>query len=176
MLDGKNCDFNGWSGAYAWIEGYAGSVKCLNLVYSAGKIWYNIGGKDNYLRAVPPVQLALPEEPNKWHEVELNILDDYTAKNEHEPWDTGNIDRIVINLGVWNINDGYPQPFAIYFDDIQTLPGFSGNSHANGKAIEAKSKEAQWWRGKTIPFTHTTGEHRYVLETPLRYPREIDKK
>ncbi len=73
MLDGKNCDLNGLCGAYIWIEGYQGSLKKVNLMYSANKIWYNIGGNYNYIRLAPPVQFALNDTPDKWHKVTLNI-------------------------------------------------------------------------------------------------------
>jgi len=37
-----------------------------------------------------------------------------------------------------------------------------------------KPKEREWWRNKLTPFTHTAGEHRYHLETDIKYG--IDKK
>ena len=170
-LDGKQCDFDGLCGAYIWIEGFEKSVKLLNVVYSLHWVWYNIGGKDSLIRTVPPVQMDLDSRPDKWHHAVLNPKRDYHHFNENKPFDTSNIDSLVINLGVWNINDGREQPFAIFLDNIVRKNGKIA-SNVDGKKIKSKPKQRQWWRNKLVPFTHTAGEHRYVMETKRRYKPE----
>ncbi len=170
-LDGKNCDLNGFSGAYVWIEGYGGSMKRLNLMYSAGKIWCNIGGKMTYFRLVPPIMLALNEEPGQWHEATLNIADDFDKYNKANNQFTNlNIDRLIVNLGLWNINDGDPQPFGIFFKQFNIDYNLGQSSNVNGSQVAQKDNDNDvWWRGKYVKSTHVAGEHRYVIGTNVNY-------
>ncbi len=175
LLDGENCDFNGYCGAYVWVEGYSGSMKMLNLMYSANKIWYNLGGKDNYLRLVPPVQLALNETPDTWLKAELNIAEDYTRfKEKGSDYSNLNIDRIILSFGIWHVNDGSSQPFAAYFDNVK-ISRSTKSSNINGKAVQAKPNEQVWWRGKDHRGTNIAGEHHYFYETPMNYKTEKQK-
>ncbi|MDZ7721712.1 MAG: metallophosphoesterase [candidate division KSB1 bacterium] len=170
-LDKEHCDFNGVCGAYVWIEGFEGSVKLLNMVYSLHWMWYNMGGKAGLLRTVPPVQMDLNAETGRWHHAVLNPKHDDRQFNENEPFDTSGLDRLVISIGTWNINDGDEQPFAVYINRVQRRNG-SVLSSVNGVKLQPKPKEKQWWRSKLTPFTHTAGEHRYVLEMDRNYKPE----
>lgn len=176
MLEGNNCDFNGYGGLYVWIEGYCGSKKMLNLMYSANKIWYNIGGNANYLRIVHPIQLALDETPDVWQKASLNIAEDYSKfKEKGNNYNSLQINRIILSFGIWNINDGSPQPFAAYFDNVK-LSNTGGASNINGKAIQAKNQKNIWWRGKDHRSTNIAGEHHYYYETSLNYKTKKQKK
>ena len=75
------------------------------------------------------------------------------------------LDRLVINLGVWTINDGADYPYGIYFTDFKLEPDSSAQSIAGGRRIEAKEDAKIWWLGKYMPFTHIAGNHRYILGT-----------
>ncbi len=176
LLDGENCDFNGYCGAYVWVEGYSGSKKMLNLMYSANKIWYNIGGKNNYIHLVPPVQLALDESPDIWQKATLNIAEDYTKfKEKGGDYELLNINKIILSFGIWNINDGGEQPFAAYFDNVK-ISKETVSSNINGRAIQAKEQKHIWWRGKDHRSTNIAGEHHYFYETTVNYKTKKQEK
>ena len=176
MLDGENCDFDGFCGAYIWVEGFKGSVKLVNLIYAANQIWVNMGGRFSLQREVTPSFMTLNEKPDEWHRCKLYLADDYDKYNDHgKKFADHGIDRLIINLGLWNINDGNEQPFAIYFDEISIGQG-NGESMAGDYKIEAKPVESRWWRGKTTPNMHIAGEHRYHLATEPEYTQLKDNK
>ena len=164
MLDGKNCDFNGYAGAYVWFEGFCGAVKKLGMCYSAHKIWVNIGGKFAGIHEVWNHHFALNEEVDKWHNVVINLKEDYENKTE-KSFDELNIDRIVITLGTWNLNDGPEQPFGMYIDDIKLKYDLAVGSNINDVPIKIKPKEDEWWRGLIWENKNLSGEHRYVVPT-----------
>jgi hypothetical protein len=165
LIDGEHSDLAGYCGAYVWIEGYSSSHKVLSIMYSANKIWVNIGGQYSKNRALPAIQLGLNEETDTWHECFLNIAEDHDANSESRPFKDLAIDRLVINLGVWNLNDGEDQPFGIYFTGFRLDDNPSGSSRAGDILISPKGEEDKWWRNKIWPWKNIAGEHRYVIAT-----------
>lgn len=164
-IDGSVTTPRGYSGGYAWIEGFSGSQKRFNLVYSAGKIWVNIGGKYARLREYPPIQMGLSEQPDIWHDAALNIASDYEKTESGVSWAALQVDRLVIHFGVWNLNDGEEHPFGIYFTDLSQDYRPDESSHIGGEVIVQKPKEDEWWRNKLWPWKNIAGEHRYVIST-----------
>jgi len=164
-IDGDASDPGRYSGGYAWIEGYAGSKKVFNMIYSAGMIWVNIGGKYSQIREYTYIQMALSEKTDVWHHTTLNIAEDYDRADRGTKFTELGVDRLVLNLGVWNINDGDLQPFGIYYTDlsISQVPGPSSN--IDGVAIVTKPKEKEWWRNKIWPSVNIAGEQRYIIAT-----------
>ncbi|HKK68548.1 MAG TPA: hypothetical protein VJ946_10055, partial [Bacteroidales bacterium] len=81
--------------------------------------------------------------------------------------------RLVVNFGTWHINEGKPQPFSFFVNQVSVEEG-NVASTVGHKKLTKKPKEREWWRNKLTPFTHTAGEHRYHLETDIKYG--IDKK
>ncbi len=107
--------------------------------------------------------------PNEdWANVILNPGKDFNRREKERKFGALRIDRLVINLGVWHMNEGEEQPFGIYFTgfDLQSTNRLdSKTSQVNGSEIVKKKEEEVWWRGKHVPFTHLAGEHRYHLAT-----------
>lgn len=164
-IDGQQTDTEGYCGGYVWIEGYSLSSKVLNLMYSVNKIWVNIGGQYSKTRSVPTVQLGLNNRTDTWHECLLNIREDHDTYSHGRSFMELDIDRLIINLGVWNLNDGDDQPFGIYFKDIGLDNGQPSSSQAGGIRIGPKAEEDRWWRNKIWPWRNIAGEHRYIIAT-----------
>jgi hypothetical protein len=164
-IDGTNTDAKGFSGGYAWIEGFSGREKCFNMIYSAGKVWVNIGGKFGQVREYPHIQMALLNSPDEWHSAHLNIAEDYDRSDRGTRFADLQVDRLVVTLGVWNINDGDPQPFGIYFTGISLVSRPASSSDVDGQTVGPKPKEDEWWRNKLWPSVNIAGEHRYIIAT-----------
>ena len=165
FIDGQLTDINGYCGAYVWIEGYSLSNKVLNIMYSVNKIWVNIGGQYGKTRNVPTVQMGLNNRTDTWNECLLNIKEDHDSHSERLSFEELEIDRLIINLGVWNLNDGDDQPIGIYYKDFKLDYDLPGYSEAGGKRIDPKSEKDKWWRNKIWPWKNIAGEHRYIIST-----------
>ncbi len=163
-LDGKNCDFNGFSGMYVWVEGYTGSVKTLNLIYTAGKAWVNMGNTYGRSTSLKPMFFNLNNAPDKWHKVILNIKNDFEKNKDGVLYDENSPERLVISLGIWNINDGNDQPFASYFDGFKLKYNLDSISFAGSQNIDLKNDNMKWWVGKQMKRTNLAGEHHYHIE------------
>ena len=89
----------------------------VDLLHSPAKI---IG--DKYVKdkndITKNIHLGLSEDPGKWHEVSINPANDYETNYEKGYKDL-QLDRLVINLGVWTVNDGSDFPYGIYFTDLK---------------------------------------------------------
>jgi len=168
-IDGAVTDPNGFSGGYVWVEGFSGSRKVFNLLYSAGPVWVNIGGKYAQIREFPHILMDLPAEADRWHRAELNIGADYDRAGQAEPFNRLGTDRLLLHLGVWNLNDGEEQPFGIYFTGLEVQPAdaVSGGarSQVNGHPVDIKRDGGKWWRNKIWPWKNIAGEHRYIIAT-----------
>jgi hypothetical protein len=156
---------NGYCGGYVWLEGYSHSNKVLNLMYSVNKIWVNIGVQYSKNLKVPSIQMGLHNRTDTWNECLLNIREDHDAHSQGRSFGELDIDRLILNLGVWNINDGDDQPFGIYFNGFRLDYDLPGSSQAGGVRIDPKSREDEWWRNKTGLSRNLAGEHRYVIAT-----------
>jgi len=166
FIDGEISDMGGYCGAYAWMEGYARSKKVLNLIYSVNKIWVNIGAQYSKSVKVPSVQMGLSGKTDTWNECMLNIREDHDIHSQGLSFGEMDIDRLIVNLGVWNINEGDDQPFSIYFTDFRLDYDLQGSSQSGGIRIYPKGKEDEWWRNKSGISTNLAGEHRYFIATP----------
>ena len=160
------CDLDGLCGGYLWIEGYEKSFRQFNLVYSAGMAYANPIAK----RSERNHEIFHFDLPNnfEWSDVILNIRKDFESVEDGRGFDELNIDRLVLTLGVWTLNEGPDQPFGFYVTDFelshQKKP-FDTISSVNGSPLRRKDQEKIWWQGKHVPFIHLAGEHRYHLET-----------
>jgi 3',5'-cyclic AMP phosphodiesterase CpdA len=165
-VDNNHFDPEGFCGGYVWIEGYDRSFRQFNLVYSAGKAYANPAGRgrDN---AFPVHHYHLPARSD-WTDVVLHLKDDFNRAEKERKYEDLNIDRLVINLGVWHMNEGGDQPFGIYFTDFDlksTRRDVTAFSAIEGTRIKQKDDQQVWWLGRHIPFIHLAGEHRYHLAT-----------
>ena len=163
-LDGKNCDFNGINGMYVWVEGFKGSSKTMNLIYSANQIITTFGWLGN--NSVPTVFYDLSALADQWHKVSLNIKNDFERNENGLKYNDLRPDRLLVNMGIWNVNMGADQSFASYFDQFNLKYGLNAKSKIDGKLIKLKDDKLKWKMGKDIlyPPTHVAGEHHYYVE------------
>jgi hypothetical protein len=73
------------------------------------------------------------------------------------------IDRFVVNLGVWTINDGFDQKAGVWFSDLKLNfmdPDTNNLSLINGITINKKDDKYMWWGGNK----HVAGEHQIWME------------
>jgi hypothetical protein len=164
-IDGKNTVPHGYSGAYILVEGFRGSNNLLKLMYSSGKIWVNAWGVRKQNKEVPYHHFDMPTEVEKWHNCQLSIGSDYERVEKGKKFLDLKLDRLVVTLGVWNLNDGEEWPFGIYFTDLkvdleQFRPSFIG-----ARGIYEKDESQVWRRNKIWPSINIAGEHRYVIAT-----------
>ncbi len=164
-IDETITDPEGYCGGFIWVEGFSGSSKVLNLMFSAGKVWVNIGRNYGQVREFPYIQRGLPAEPGTWYRSVLNIGEEYNRAGWGRTFGELEADRLVVNMGVWNINDGEEQPFGIYFTDLELAYDLDQPSSAGGMLVGPKAKEDEWWRNKLWPSVNISGEHRYIIAT-----------
>jgi hypothetical protein len=70
----------------------------------------------------------------------------------------------VVSAGIWNINNGRPQPFATFLSNFRLEYGENLPSQIDGKAIEPLPEARKWWHGKTVPWGNVAGEHHFHIE------------
>jgi hypothetical protein len=161
-IDGNNTDPKAWAGAFVWIEGFNKGFKLLNMAYWAGKAFGGLNDRFYDNTNVDFKHFHLSDAPDQWHQVSLNIVADY-EKGGEDFGDLG-LDRLVINLGTWHINDGESQPFGIFFDGFHFAEK-SSESKVGDNLITASPDNKKWWMRKYEPFVHIAGEHRYHMST-----------
>jgi len=164
FLDAKNCDFNGWNGAFVWIEGFKKTTHVFNLIYFANKAMVNLGGTYGRTNRSKAVINRLNNIPDTWHSVQLNIKNDFVNGNKGRSFESLNPDRLVLSFGIWNVNDGSEQPFASYFNHPKISYNKNLVSNINGVQISETPDSEKWWRGKNQPTTNIAGEHHYYTE------------
>lgn len=158
------------SGAFFWIEGFQKSFKKLNLCYSVGRMYMNIGSNFSRDKSIFPTHLNVPYGGKNWDELNINPALDHERNKDHIPFSELNIDKLAINLGVWTINDGYVQECGIYVDDIKFEYMGEKNqfqSNVNNDLIQLKDRKQLWASG----IDHVAGEHQYASQAEL-YPGE----
>ncbi len=159
LIDGNVSDLEGWNGGFLRVEGFQGSIRTMEIFYSLNKAYASTSKK---LRHVD-VQMALNHEPDKWHNARLNIAEDFDKYAKGTNWKNAGVDKIVVSLGTWNINDGNPQPIGVYFDEFN-LSLKPEPSTINGEAVHEMPVDMRWWQGKNLKRTSYGGEHRYHME------------
>jgi hypothetical protein len=170
-IDGANTDFDGFCGAYFWVEGFKGSVQVANLIYFVNKAWVNVGGTYGRTNWLQPVIFSLDKTPDKWHQVQVNIQKDFDKNNGKMLFSDVWPDRLVISLGTWNVNDGEEQPFAVWFNHLKLNYDSNTVSNVDGYPVNLTWAEDKWRRGKNQPSTNIAGEHHYITEgwSKLKY-------
>jgi 3',5'-cyclic AMP phosphodiesterase CpdA len=163
-LDGQNCDFDGFSGLYIWVEGFKGSVRLVNLLYFANKAWVNLGNLYSRVEGAAPLFFSLNTTPDKWYKVQLSIKDDFERNKQGNLFFQPQPDRVVLNAGIWHINDGKKQPFAAYLRNFNLSYNEGTASQINGERIAEMNDSQKWWRGKIMPAGNVAGEQHYHVE------------
>jgi len=169
-VDDKVSDLDGFCGGYLQVEAYDGSFRKAGLLYWLGKAYVALGNKLEK-ELTDHVHCKLPENPGRWQQAKINPASDLKAQTESN-FASLKIDRLVISLGVWTMNDGADYPFGVYFDKL-SLDQVNDDTIASrvGKTpVVVKPSDEVWWLGKHTPFTHIAGEHRYIFATKQKKP------
>ena len=161
----QNSDLDGWCGAYIWLEGYTGKFKKMSLIYSCGKAFAGTSGKYDKSEFTKDHHFHLATN-DKWQQAKLIPAVDFESSHNIS-YSSLQLDRLVISLGTWTINDAEQYPFGIYCSDFSLAypDDLSNSSTVDGVAISQKQDNEIWWLGKYEPFTHTAGEHQYIMGT-----------
>ncbi len=167
-IDGSTSMADGWCGGYIWIEGFAQSRKYINLMYWANKAYVNLGRKYSQNRFAEPMHISIPVNPDSWQALQINVADDFNRYSKELKFSDLALERLVLNFGVWTINDGRDHSYGMYFNNPELL--FESSSPAmktnvDGQEVDETALADKWWSGKLISFTKAGGEHRYHLET-----------
>ncbi|WP_163379753.1 metallophosphoesterase family protein [Cyclobacterium sp. SYSU L10401] len=155
---------NAWAGGYIWLEGFQGSVKLLNMAYWVGKGTSQLIDRFTDQKEIPFLHFQLDDQMEHWQQVQLNWFSDY----QHQGLDISQLDRLVINLGTWHVNDGNSPGFGIYFSQVR-VPKQVRESTVNQRRIKPMPDEKMWWMNKYEPFVHIAGEHRYIMSTGKKH-------
>ncbi len=158
MPEKNNFDPENRSSFFIWIEGYEKSTKRLNITYSPGYHFFSIERNYSQHRQVHPMRMELPARPGNWHKLFINPWKDFAETTDMKNIFLENIDRLIINLGVWTINDGYKQQTGVYFTGIECNflpPDRAKNSNADGIKLQKKDNAYMVWGG----VDHIAGEH-----------------
>ncbi|MGK7393450.1 MAG: metallophosphoesterase family protein [Candidatus Cyclobacteriaceae bacterium M3_2C_046] len=160
-VDALHSTLNSLNGGYIWMEGFSGSWKRLNLVYSAGTIYGNIGGRYSQIGQISPVHFNIPEKTDDWGLLTINLAWDHNQHHPDQSYERLNLDKLVINLGVWTINDGFNQRYAVWFDEVsldwtENLPA-APSSIDTMRLDEKNEGQIYYFRND-----HTAGEHQYA--------------
>ena len=155
LLEGVNYTPGDDSGACVMIEGYQGSCKRSLLVYWIGRAFFKPRGLWSSVRDYKHFDIT--SSPDEWHNVSIDVKRDFERTTTGARWEDLNLDKLLITLGVWNVNQTLPGEnehkkirIGIYFDDINVLheAGKSdGESTVDGTAIELKNEseiESRW--------------------------------
>lgn len=164
---GKHFDPESRNGIYIWLEGYEKSIKKVNITYSAGYHFWHLERNYSQHNNVPPARMELPCEKEKWYNLELNPWEDFSKTENLETEKLRNIDRLILNLGVWTINDGHNQAVDVWFSDIRLMLMDSlteRKSKISGRDIHKKEDKYMVWGGTK----HIAGEH-IVWRTDMNF-------
>lgn len=175
-VDGSQTDFSGFTGAFVWVEGFQRSFRLLNQAYWLGKAYVSMGESANDLRDVIFDHFQMPQNPDQWHQAHLCIRQDYLQKNPGKSFQALKLDRLVINVGTWHVNDGPENPFAIWFDAFALNPGATTTESRVGDLALSSPTDSQIWHlNKHEKFVHIAGEHRYIMATKSQGKWEREK-
>ncbi|MEM8967247.1 MAG: metallophosphoesterase, partial [Bacteroidota bacterium] len=152
QVDNENSNSNEWVGAFIWIEGFEKDLKKLNQVYAIGKAYGNL--RDNHRGLTPPTTnyFSLPIISDA-KSVQLNIAQNY-EENQGSNFLSLNLDRLVVNLGVWTANEKPSQRMGVYFT------GFRLDENPTNTALVEVNPQNIWRKG----IDHIAGEHVNVEE------------
>ncbi len=139
-------------GVYIWCEGFSGPNKLFNLIYSNGIAPGNLRSRSEAGSGYKTVHFDLPVTEDSWAKVSLNLKVD---AEEHD-CEIMDVDRLVISLGVWNVNDGNNSGTAVYFRNLESFISQDENpSLCDIQKIKVKNQESIYYP----KVVHIAGEH-----------------
>ncbi len=172
MIDAENYFPERPNGSYIWLEGYEKDTKRLNISYSVGYFFYNLESNYSQLKQVPSSRMEITSIPGTWHSLRLNPFKDFRETTEIKRMDLSRIDRFIINLGVWTINDGYNQKAGVWFRNTVldfADAGQGSSSIMDNAPVLKKDDKFMWWRG----VRHVAGEHQDWIEDMNWYGKKM---
>ena len=147
-----------WAGAFVWVEGFRRDQKRLNHLYAIGRAYGLLRDQHQEEPRVPLRIFTLEATPGKLHTAQLNIAQDYPQ--EQADYADLQLDRLLINLGVWTANERPDQQRGIYFAEVALDSSATVASSVNSAAISPAAESAVWWK----VVDHIAGEHLHVNE------------
>ena len=148
-----------WAGAFVWIEGYRRDEKKLNHIYAIGRAYGNLRDQHREVHRAPINIFALDPTSGQPRTARLDVAQDY-EKTQNSPYADLQLDRLVINLGVWTANERPDQQWGIYFTEVALNPSAPVAASASSTTV-APAPDATVWR-KAVD--HIAGEHLHVEE------------
>jgi hypothetical protein len=170
-IDLENTVLNGYAGAFVWIEGFQSSFKTLDMVYWVGRPYGALQDKCTKNKEVPLLHFNMPESRERTNKTQLNLLRDFESYGQD--FNQLDLDKLIINLGSWNMNDGEYYPYGVYFSDFRMGEVFDKNipSTAGDITINKTASDEIWW----MRNNHIAGEHKYHSPTELATARFQEK-
>lgn len=160
-------DPNSLNGFFLWLQFYTESYNEFNLIYSVGKVYGGISQSFGADRKTNTYHFDLPSQNNEWSQVFLPIAKDYESQTKDgSSFESFNLDKVIIYLGTWTVNEGIGQEAGIYVENISLKEGNMAISST------AKKEETNIWPGKA---DHVAGEHQYVSQSQV-YPPSLQNK
>ncbi|WKN44540.1 metallophosphoesterase family protein [Tunicatimonas pelagia] len=152
QVDNESSNPEEWTGAFVWIEGFEKDLKKLNQVYAVGKAYGNLRDNHRELNPPPTNYFSLPIA-SETKSAQLNIAQNY-EENQEGSFSSLNLDRLVINLGIWTANEKPDQRMGVYFTN------FHLSESSNERSTTALNPANIWRKG----IDHIAGEHINVEE------------
>ena len=167
MPEKNRFEIKSLNGFFLWMECYSGSHKCANLVYSVGKIYDGITGGFGKSRMDKIHHFDLPSKAGEWHTAALPFSSDFEAvDSEGRRFEELKIDRILISMGTWTINEGMNQEVGIYVGKLSLAAGDDKST-----PTPIKEKEDIW----AMKLNHVAGDHQYTKQAEV-YPKGLQGK
>jgi hypothetical protein len=166
MIEKEHFNTDSWNGAFLWIEGYESSHLMLSHVYAVGKALATITG--SYARSGHTVFFDMTSPEEGWNDVLIRIKNDISENNAGLPGNLNRIEKYIVSLGTWTVNDGFNQEAGVYFTGIS----FSPASPADGKESRTGNKKITLKNKEDIfdsRIRHIAGEHQFASQESL-YP------
>ena len=147
-----------WAGAFVWVEGYQRDQKKLDHLYAIGRAYGLLRDQHQEAERVLPRIFTLEAAPGQRHTAQLNIAQNY--QQEQADYTALQLDRLVINLGVWTANERPNQQWGVYFSNVKTDFSATPVATAEDTEVSVISEALVWWK----KVDHIAGEHLHVKE------------
>jgi hypothetical protein len=164
-IDGTHFFKEKWNGAFLWVEGYRERHLLLSHVYVIGRGTYSIAG--SYGRSVSSAYFNLNDLPDQWHDVVINVGDDF-HRTGNKLLKSLKIDKYAVNFGTWTVNDGYQQEIGIHVGNVAadfTFMDHIGSTRLDDKPVRLLEEPDIF----AARIHHEAGEHQYATQAEL-YP------
>jgi hypothetical protein len=168
QIDKDHFNPESWNGGFLWVEGYQQNHLLMNHVYAIGKTHSSLGGSYSRSPFTGYSFFDIYDGAAGWNTVLINLNTDLGKINKGKSYQDLGCEKIVLNFGVWTINDGFRQEAGVFFKDIDiafTDPASAAASRLNGREYGLLNNDKIWSRG----IGHVAGEHQYVRQEEV-YP------